>query len=89
MYKCVKLMCYDPKNDLVLIHAYKKFGEILSNCSQAIEQKQNFGKIKGYNSDKNVPKLMCNDPKLDLVNWNAYIKSGEILYIGPQDIEWK
>ena len=30
-----------PKLDLVNINAYIKFGEILSICSQDIEQKQN------------------------------------------------
>ena len=33
----------NPKLDLVNINAFIKFGEILSNCSQAIERKQNFG----------------------------------------------
>ena len=35
-------MCDNPKLDLVNINAYIKFGEILSICSQDIEQKQNF-----------------------------------------------
>ena len=43
----MKTMCYNPKLDLVNINAYIKFGEILSNCSQAIERKQNFGVNQG------------------------------------------
>ena len=66
-----------------------KFGEILSNSSQAIERKHNSGVNQGHNSDTNLPKMMCNNPKLDLVNMNAYIKFGEILSIGCQDIERK
>ena len=37
----------NPKVDLDNIDAYIKFGEILSICSQDIEQKQNFGINKG------------------------------------------
>ena len=33
--------------DLVSMYAYIKFGEILSNCSQDIERKQNFGVNQG------------------------------------------
>ena len=54
----IKFRCYsdtnvrkttrnNPKVDLVNINAYIKFGEILSICSQDIEQKQNFGVNKG------------------------------------------
>ena len=35
-------MCNNPKLDLVKLNAYIKFGEILSICSQDIEQKQNY-----------------------------------------------
>ena len=35
-------MCNNPKLDLVNMNAYKKFGEILSICSQDIELKQNY-----------------------------------------------
>ena len=38
-----KLMCNNPNVDLVNMNAYIKFGEILSFCSQDIEQKRNFG----------------------------------------------
>ena len=42
-----KKTCNNPKLDLVNINAYIKFGEILSICSQDIEQKQNFGVNQG------------------------------------------
>ena len=41
------MMCYNPHVDLVNMIAYIKFGEILSICSQDIEQKQNFGINQG------------------------------------------
>ena len=59
-----KMICNNPKLDLVNINAYIKFGEILSICSQGIELKQNFGVIKGHNSGTNVRKMMCNNPNL-------------------------
>ena len=34
-----KMMCHNPNVDLVNMNAYIKFGEILSICSQDIEQK--------------------------------------------------
>ena len=34
-----KMMCNNPKLDLVNMNAYIKFGEILSICSQDIERK--------------------------------------------------
>ena len=37
------MMWNNPRLDLVNMNAYITFGEILSNCSQDIEQKQNFG----------------------------------------------
>ena len=40
-------MCNNPKLHLAKIKAYIKFGEILPNGSQDIEQKQNFGINKG------------------------------------------
>ena len=39
----LKMMCNNPKLDLVKINAYIKLGEILSICSEDIEQKRNFG----------------------------------------------
>ena len=42
-----KMMCNNPNVDLVNINAYIKFGEIMSICSQDIEQKQNFGVNQG------------------------------------------
>ena len=71
------------------MNAYIKFCEFLQFCSPDIEQKQNFGFIKGHNSGTMLRKKACNNPKLDLVNMNAYIKFGEILLIGSQDIERK
>ena len=38
-----KIMCNNPKLDLVNINAYIKFGENMSSSSQDIEGKQNFG----------------------------------------------
>ena len=42
-----KMMCDNPKLDLVNMNAYIKFGEILSICSQDIERKRNFGVKQG------------------------------------------
>ena len=39
-------MCYNPKVDLVNMNAYIKFGEILSICSQDIEQKRKKSKSR-------------------------------------------
>ena len=36
-----KMMCNNPKLDLVNINAYIKYGEILLTCSQDIERKLN------------------------------------------------
>ena len=73
----------NPNLDLVNINAYKKFGEILSFCSQDIEQNKILDviltSIKGHNSMTKVRKMMCNYLKLDLVNINAYAKFGNIL----------
>ena len=41
--KVPKKMCNNPNIDLVTMNAYIKFGEILSFCSQDIEQQRNFG----------------------------------------------
>ena len=41
------LNCKNPKLDLVNINAYIKFSEIMSICSQDIEQKRNFGVHRG------------------------------------------
>ena len=80
------MMCNNPNVDLVNMNAYIKFGEILSICSQDIEQKQNLGINQGHNSGTNVRKMMCNNPKLDFAKMNAYIKFDEILPIGSQEI---
>ena len=40
-------MCNNPNVDLLNMNAYIKFGEILSICSQDIEQKQNSGVNQG------------------------------------------
>ena len=77
-------MCNNPYLYLVNINAYKKFGAILSICSQDIERKQHFERnsdIKGHNSGTNAWKMMCNNLNLDLININAYTKFGEILSI--------
>ena len=41
------MMCNNPNVDLVNMNAYIKFGEILSICSQYIEEKRNFGVNQG------------------------------------------
>ena len=41
------MACNNPKLDPAKMNAYIKFGEILPNGSQDIEQKQNFGVNKG------------------------------------------
>ena len=46
----------NPKLDLVNTDAHKKIGQILSICSQGIEQKQNSVSIKGQNSVKSLQK---------------------------------
>ena len=49
------MTCNNPRLDLVNMNAYIKFGEILSICSQYIEQKRNFGvKIKVHDSGTNL-----------------------------------
>ena len=80
-------MCNNPNVDLVNMNAYIKFDEILSFCSQDIEQNRNFGINQGL--WKNMRKMMCDNPNVDLVNMNAYIKFGEILSICSQDIKQK
>ena len=42
-----KMMCNNPKVDLVNMNAYIKFGEILSICSQDIERKRNVALNEG------------------------------------------
>ena len=39
------MMCNNPNVDLVNMNAYIKLSEILSICSQDIEQKRNFGLV--------------------------------------------
>ena len=72
------MTCNNPKLDLTNINAYIKFGENLSNCSQDIYLKHNFGVNQSHNSSKNLRKMMCKYTKIDLVIINAYIKFGEI-----------
>ena len=45
--KVRKIMCNNPKLDLVNINAFIKFGEILPIGSQDIERKRNCGVNKG------------------------------------------
>ena len=84
-----KMMCNNPKLDLVNINAYIKFGGILSIYSQDIERERNSGVNQGplYYSGLNVRVIiMCNNRKLDHVSMNAYLKIGEILSICSQEI---
>ena len=41
------MMCNNPNVDVGNMNAYIKFGEILSICSQDIEQKQNLSVNQG------------------------------------------
>ena len=54
----------NPNVDVVNMNAYIKFGEILSICSQDIEQKRYFGVIKGHDSGISVQKMTCINSKL-------------------------
>ena len=83
------MMCNNPKQDLATMNADMKFGEILTIGSKYIEQKQNFGEIKGHNSGTNVQKMTCNNPKLSPVNMNTFIKFGENMSVSSEDIEQK
>ena len=47
LVQMAKMMCNNPNVNLVNMNAYIKFGEILSICSQDIEQKLNFGVNQG------------------------------------------
>ena len=66
-----KMMCYNPKVDLVNMNAYIKFGEILSIRSQDIERKRNFGLNQGRSSGTNVQKMMHNNPNVDPASINS------------------
>ena len=63
----------NPNLDIVNINAYLKFGEILSICSQDIEQKQNSdisqGPVKGHNSVTNLQKMTDNNPNPELCQY--------------------
>ena len=63
------MTCNNPKLDLVNMNAYIKFGEILSICSQHIEQKHNFGIIKGHNS---VTKLQKQNSDINQGSYLCY-----------------
>ena len=51
------MTCNNPKLDLVNMNAYIKFGENMSNTSQDIDRKRNFGVNQGpllwYKCSKN------------------------------------
>ena len=85
-----KMMCDNPKLDLVNMNAYIKFGENISVSSQNMSGNEIIGGTKGHiNSGTDVWKMGCNNPKLDLVIINAYIKFGENKSSSSQDIEQK
>ena len=88
-----------PQLDLVAVDVHTRFGQILSShsshkkigqiltiCSQGIEQKQNSDINQGQNSVKILQKTTGNNPKLDL---DVHTKFGKILSIHSQYIEWK
>ena len=84
------MMGNKPKLDLVNVDVHTKFGQILSICSQDIEQKQNSDVNQGPELRQNFAKTMtCNNPKLDLVNVDVHTKFGQILSIHSQDIKRK
>ena len=60
-----KMTGNNPKLDHVNVDVHTKFGQILSICSQDIEQKRNsdvnIGPSKGNNSSANLGKLTCID----------------------------
>ena len=63
-----------------------KFGQILSICSQDIEQKLIGDVIQGPYLET-LKTISGNIPKLDPVNVDAHTKFGQILSIRIQDIE--
>ena len=52
-----KMMHNNPNVDLVNINAYIEFGEILSICSQDIEQKQIMMGTEGWNDGQPKPSI--------------------------------
>ena len=78
----------NPKLDLVNVNVHRKFGQILSICSQDIEPNGNSDVNQGQLRQNDV-KNDRNNPKLDLVNITVHTKFGQILSIGSQDIERK
>ena len=58
-----KMKGNNPKLDLADVDVHTKFGQILSDSSQDIERKRNFGNnegpSKGNNSSANLGKLTC------------------------------
>ena len=66
---------------------FTKFGLILSNCSQDIDQNQILTSIKGRNSVANLRKTMIYNTNVDLVNDNVYTKFGLNRSIRFRDIE--
>ena len=83
------MMGNNPKLDLVDVGAHKKICQILTICSQGIEQKQNSDINKEPKLCQKFAKMTCNNPKLDLVNVDVHTKCGHILSIHSQDIERK
>ena len=81
----------NPKLDLVNVDAaHKRIDQILTICSQGIEQKQNSDINQGQKlCQKFVKKMTGNNPKLDLVHVDVHTKFGQILSIHSQYIEWK
>ena len=75
------MTCNNPKQDLVNVDAYTKFGLILSNCIQDIELKRNSDVSQSHYSVKILQKMMGNNPKLDLINVDVHTKFGPILSI--------
>ena len=89
MQICAKTKIYNTNIDLVNDNVFTKFGLILSNRSQDIEQKQILMSIKGRNAVANLRKTLIYFTNVDLVNDNVYTKFGLNRSIRFRDIEQK
>ena len=80
LYQMCQKCCIAVPNVPKMLHSnpnidYVKFGEILSSCSQDIEQKQKSDiNHRALTVVTNLQKMTANNPSPDLVNINAYTK---------------
>ena len=68
---------------------HAKFGLIIFNHCQDIEQNEILASIKVTNSVANLRKGKLYNPNIDLINDNVHTKLGKDLSICSQDIEQK